>query len=1336
MGILPVYQHPQQQLIYNNNFMSYVAIPSNLKHINSIWLELMSPEEMLKMSYGEVLTSETINYRTGTPQMNGLFCQAIFGPVKNWECACGKYKRYRYAGVICDKCGVEVTHSSVRRERMGHISLAAPCAHPWFFRIVPSRIALMLDMKTLDVSRVVYFSAYIITDVNEELRTEYLSRIDNEARVRISQVESEYDKKFDEIGKQFQKDKSEDEEAMDKLVAQFEAGKELLKKQKSEQIARVEAIADLAKKEISALELKQVITELQYQELAQKFGPIFKAQIGAEALETLLKRIDLKQELLDMDERALKVKGETKRKLVKRLKLVKHFVNNSTKPEWMILHRIMVLPPELRPMLQLDGGRFATSDLNELYRRLINRNNRLRKLIQIGAPEVILRNEKRMLQEAVEALIDNSVRGGKQVMASTGIKRPLKSLTDVLKGKQGRFRQNLLGKRVDYSGRSVVVVGPQMALDECGIPKEMAVELFTPFLIGGIIRKSEEGVLSENEQAFNVHSARRLIENKHPVIYDILEEVIKDKYVLLNRAPTLHKLSFMAFRPILIEGRAIQLNPLVCKAFNADFDGDQMAVHLPITTRGQQEAKDLMVSTKNLLKPATGELIMQGSQDMILGCYYLTKLAVVKEEKDMRKFASLGEVLSGYDLGLIAINEAVVTRLKNKETGEKARIVTSAGRILFNKAFPKEAPFYNEEVNKKAYEKLLNDAYHVLGSEKMPLILDNLKTIGFRYATQSGVTLSTFDLQIPAGKQAILDGANAKSAEITELYNIGLLNDNDKYSQVVDIWTTAVDKIGEIVKDGLDPLSNVGMMIQSGSRGSVAQLNQMSGIKGVISTSTGKAMELPVQHGYVEGLTALEYFISTKGARKGQADIALRTADSGYLTRRLVDVAQTLIITTDDAGGNSGKWLSRDKSKTLGKTVWERAFGRYILKDVEFEGKVVVKAGTLLDFFKFNDVKHIDVDGAWVYSITKCTLPRGLDIKSYGEDFSTHYPVAIGTPVGVVAAQSLGEPSTQLTLQSKHSGGVLRKADITSGLPRVEEIFEARLPKVPAPMADFEGTVVKIEGNIELGYTMTVRRDGQTLALPYDSKIQTLLVDEGKAVSSEEVIMIDQYGEATLANQTGVITLANNQVIVTADKAEIKEYMIDPGTQPLIKIGEKVIRAQQLSEGHLNLQEVLDKAGIDALEDYIISELNAIYSSNGISVNEKHIEVIVRQMCNKVTILEPGDSPYTASDMVSLPMVLVTNKQLRDEGKKIAVFKRSISGISKASLSTDSFLSAASFQETARVLVEAVLSSRKDNLTGLKENVILGQLIPAGTGYSELKATEEVQEEYEVAVAL
>ena len=1316
--------------------MSYVAIPSNLRHVNSLSLELMSPEEMLNMSYGEVLTSETINYRTGTPQMNGLFCQAIFGPVKNWECACGKYKRYRYAGVICDKCGVEVTHSSVRRERMGHISLAAACAHPWFFRIVPSRIALMLDLKTIDVSRVVYFSAYIITDINLAIRDEYLSRIDKEAKNRIKQLEAEYDQKFDDLSKGYQKQKAAAAGDIDPevLKTKYEADKEITKTQKVEMISRIEAISEVAKKELSVLNHKQVITEMQYQELSQKFGPVFKAQIGAEAIETLLKSIDLEKECAELNEKILKAKGESKRKLVKRLKLVKHFLSNNTKPEWMIIHRVMVLPPELRPMLQLDGGRFATSDLNELYRRLINRNNRLRKLIQIGAPEVILRNEKRMLQEAVEALIDNSARGGKQVMASTGIRRPLKSLTDVLKGKQGRFRQNLLGKRVDYSGRSVIVVGPQLTLDQCGLPKEMALELFTPFLIGGIIRKSEQGELKEEDQAFNVHSARRLIENKHPLIYDILDEVIAEKYVMLNRAPTLHKLSFMAFRPILIEGRAIQLHPLACNAFNADFDGDQMAVHVPITLRGQQEARDLMMATKNLLKPATGELIMQGKQDIVLGAYYLTAITKQVADQEMRSYATFSEVLTAFENKAIVLGEAVITRIKNKETGMRDRIVTTAGRIIFNKAFPKDAPYINKEVNKKTYEKVLNDSYHILGADVMPQILDNIKDISFKYVTQSGISLSTFDMHIPAGKQQLLDEANGKVSQIQDLYDIGLMTEQDRHNQIINVWIDTIDKVTELVKASIDPLGNIGMMINSGSRGNISQLNQMTGMKGLSVSATGTIMELPAQHGFVEGLTALEYFITTKGGRKAQADISLKTADSGYLTRRLVDVAQNLIISIEHAGDQIGKQITREKSTKMGKTVWDRVYGRYLIKDAIHDGKVIVKKDQLIDFKTLQEVCEIDIDEVWIYSISKSPTPKGIDQMSYGSDFSDHKIVKMGTPVGILAAQSLGEPSTQLTMRSKHTGGVLTKSDITSGLPRVEEIFEARIPKTVSPLMDFDGIIEKIEGSIDTGYVIKVRKQSADMTLPFHSDFNTMIAVSGETVSSGDIVMIDKNGEATLATTAAMVEKIGNTVVLKTDKVTATEYIVEPGQQLLVRENDLVKRSNQLAEGHLNLQDLLDKAGMDALEEYMIFELNAIYSSNGIDVNEKHIEVVIRQMCSKVQILDTGESEFTIGDMISMPIIVNKNKELAAAGKSIIIFKRLVTGISKASLSTDSFLSAASFQETARVLVEAVLSGRKDSLSGLKENVILGQLIPAGTGYTpERINAEEVQEEYEAA---
>jgi DNA-directed RNA polymerase subunit beta' len=743
--------------------MPYVAIPSNLKKVDSVSLQLMSPDEMLDMSYGEVLTAETINYRTGAPQMNGLFCQAIFGPVKDWECGCGKYKRYRYAGVICDKCGVEVTKSSVRRERMGHITLAAPACHPWFLRVIPSRIALLLDMKSTDLSRVAYFSAYVITKIDEKMREEYLSKIDKEAEARIKLTKADFDEKFQELSRQYQVDKSGSSTSIDDLKAKYDTDKEILKTQQIELIARIETISEVAKKELDSLKVKDVITEIIYQELSQKFGPVFVAEIGGEAIESLLKQINLETSYKTLKEDLEKTKGQAKKKVAKRLKLVKHFINNNTRPEWMVLRRIMVLPPDLRPMLQLDGGRFAASDLNELYRRLINRNNRLRKLIQIGAPEVILRNEKRMLQEAVEALIDNSARNGRQVMASNGVKRPLKSLTDILKGKTGRFRQNLLGKRVDYSGRSVVIIGPSLKLDQCGLPKEMALELFKPFLIGRIISKSESGIIGEEHQCFNVHSARRLIESKISLVYDILDEVIQDKYVLLNRAPTLHRLSFLAFKPILIEGKAIQLHPLVCSAFNADFDGDQMAVHLPITVKGQEEARDLMLSTKNLLKPASGELIMSGgSLDIVLGSYYLTMIKPdTKDSKELKAYSSMNEAYYAYYHGHITLQDRIKVDIQKAETDDV--VETTIGRIIFNSCFPSHFRFINETMNKKTYLKFLNELYFELGPEAMPNVLDTIKELAYKYATQSGISLSSQDFNIPQSKYPLLDDSRGKS---------------------------------------------------------------------------------------------------------------------------------------------------------------------------------------------------------------------------------------------------------------------------------------------------------------------------------------------------------------------------------------------------------------------------------------------------------------------------------------------------------------------------------------------------------------------------------------------
>jgi DNA-directed RNA polymerase subunit beta' len=1316
--------------------MPYVAIPSQLKNVDSVSLELMSPDEMRNMSYGEVLTAETINYRTATPQMNGLFCQAIFGPVKDWECACGKYKRYRYAGVICDKCGVMVTHSSVRRERMGHITLAAPCVHPWFLRIIPSRISLILEMKTIDVSRVTYFSAYVITEINEEIRDEYISKIERESQARIKQSVSDFDKKFEDLSRQYQIDKSGGKYDPDILKTKYESDKEILKNQQQEMLTRIETISEVAKKELSSLQYKDVVTEMMYQELSQKFGPVFKASIGAEAVETLLKNIDLEKEEVFLKEKIETAKGQNKKKLAKRLKLIRSFLTNNTRPEWMVLRAVMVLPPELRPMLQLDGGRFAASDLNELYRRLINRNNRLRKLIQIGAPEVILRNEKRMLQEAIEALIDNSAKSGRQVMASTGVKRPLKSLTDILKGKQGRFRQNLLGKRVDYSGRSVIIIGPHLKLDQCGIPKEMALELFKPFLIGRIIAKSEAGLFQDEGAAFNVHSARRLIESKAPIVYDILDEVIQDKYVLLNRAPTLHRLSFLAFKPVLTEGKAIQLHPLVCRAFNADFDGDQMAVHLPITVRGQEEAKNLMVATKNLLKPASGDLIMSGAQDMVLGSFYLTRFTNEPKREDMKSFASTNIALTAYDKGSVKIGEKINVLIGSGKTSEV--LETSVGRIIFNNCFPSSYPFFNETVDKKSFEYILNNAYHTLGADAMPEILDTIKYTTFKYATQSGISASFADLKSPDGKHELLAETKEKVQQIQEYFELGMLTNEERYKQVVNTWRTTGDSISDMTKEQLDKEGNIGIIVSSGARGNTSQVSQMVGIRGLSVTASGHIIELPATHGYIEGLTGLEYFIGMKGQRKAQADLALKTADAGYLTRRLVDVAQNLITMSDDCGVDHGVLVNEENSASMNKSIWERIYGRYLAKDAIFEGKVIAKRDEYVDRELITKLKEAKITQIEVRSATKCALARGICKMCYGVDFSTHQPVKLGVPVGIIGAQSLGENSTQLTMNAKSSGGVLAKADITAGLPRVEELFEARSPKITVPVCTISGVVEKIEGNIDTGIKITVVSKPSEFMLSFDSTEDSLLVADGSSVDNDDVLYLKKNGELVTSVASGTVEAKGNQIILKQSGQIVKEFEVVSGIGTALKVGDKVKRGHLLAEGPADLQEIIDVAGVDAVQDYIISELNGIYVANGISVNEKHIEVIIRQMCNKIAIIDAGSSDLTPGDSLSRPLIVEMNRKLVEQGKNVIRYRPTITGISRAALSTDSFLSAASFQETARVLVEAVISGRKDHLLGLKENVILGQLIPAGTGFTDSKSNlaNVVLEEFDEMPAL
>jgi DNA-directed RNA polymerase subunit beta' len=1301
--------------------MPYIAIPSNLKNVSSISLSLMSSKEMQEMSFGEVLTSETINYRTGLPQKDGLFCQAIFGPVKDWECACGKYKRYRYSGVVCDKCGVEVTHSSVRRERMGHVTLASPCVHPWFLRVIPSKIATILDMKVADLSKIIYFSAYVVIDVKEEVRQDYLLRIDREIESRIKDVKAEFEAEIDAITKDFQKSKSQPDFDYDLFKAKYDAQKEILVANRDEQIAKIQSIAELTKQTLSDLKYKDVINEVTYQELASKFSSVFTAGIGAEAIQKLLRDMDLEEESKVIAQRILETKGQTKKKLANRLGLIRKFLGNGTKPEWMILNALMVIPPDLRPMLQLDGGRFAASDLNELYRRLINRNNRLRKLIQISAPEVILRNEKRMLQEAVEALIDNSARGGKQVMASTGIKRALKSLTDVLKGKNGRFRQNLLGKRVDYSGRSVIIVGPSLNLDQCGIPKQIALELFKPFMVGRIISKSEQGLIAEEHQCFNVHSARRLIDEKKPIVFDILDEVIKDKYVLLNRAPTLHKLSFMAFKPILVEGKAIQIHPLVCKAFNADFDGDQMAVHLPITLKGQEEARKLMLSTKNLLKPASGEIIMSGgSLDIILGSYYLTMDSIQKKaakSENIKYYFSTGEAILALENKNIDLHQKIKVRIR--KSGVDSLVETTAGRIIFNQPFPEEFRFINEALNKKAYEKVINDAYFQLGSEKLPKILDAIKNIAFKWVTISGSSLSAKDFIIPGGKVEVINSSKDKVSKVQEAFELGMTTQEERYNQIIQVWREASDTVAKMTEKAMDESNNVGLMIKSGARGNTSQLNLIAGIRGLSMTASGHTIELPALNGYIEGLTGLEYFISMKGQRKGQSDISLRTADAGYLTRRLVDVAQNLVIQTDDCGTTEGILLREGYNKQ--GSLFEpnsRLYGRYLLADVVgSSGKIVANAG---DYVEHKQLKLLKEAGAIEFTVRtpmKCSLPKGICQKCYGVDFSTHKPIELGVPVGVIAAQSLGENSTQLTMdQGKHKKGLI-EVDITEGLGRVEEIFEARMPKFKVPFFTSDLVVKDVEGSLEEGFAVTLQNKILDTRINFDSNIDTIMVDNDQSVSAMDIIMYKDTGEPISTGIAGVVTVNDNKITISQASAEVIVINTEPNHYLKVKKGDVIVKGTPITEGPLSIQEIMEKLGFDAVQDYVISQIVGIYSENGIVVNEKHIEVIVRQMCSRVLIVEPNDSEYIVGDSVRFRLIKDQNQKLVSEGKKPAIFTRLVTGISRASLITDSFLSAASFQEASKVLTEAVISSRPDRLTGLKENVILGQLIPAGTGF-------------------
>ena len=1163
-----------------------------LEIFDKIKIGLASDETIRMWSKGEVKKPETINYRTLKPEKDGLFCERIFGPTKDWECHCGKYKRVRYKGIICDRCGVEVTKAKVRRERMGHIELAAPVAHIWYFKGIPSRIALVLDISPRNLEKVIYFASYIVTD-----------------------------------------------------------------------------------KGTSGLTKCQVLTEKEYVEAVGKYGKgSFKAEMGAEALEKLLKEVDLDKLSAQIKKELEKASEQKKIKLAKRLDTVESFRLSGNRPEWMIMNVVPVIPPELRPMVQLDGGRFATSDLNDLYRRVINRNNRLKRLLELGAPEIIVRNEKRMLQESVDALIDNGRRGRPVTGAGN---RPLKSLSDMLKGKQGRFRQNLLGKRVDYSGRSVIVVGPELKIYQCGVPKEMAVELFKPFVMRELVGR---GI------AHNIKNAKRMVERLRPEVWDILEEVIKDHPVMLNRAPTLHRLGIQAFEPVLVEGRAIKLHPLVCTAFNADFDGDQMAIHVPLSPEAQAEARYLMLSVNNLLKPQDGKPVTVPTQDMILGSYYLT-MEEDGEPGEGMYFKDVEEALLAYQNGDLGLHAKVFIRMYKNINGEvkSKKIETTVGRVIYNQGIPQDLGFVDRSnpdeefkleidfpVVKKNLGKIVAKCIEKHGLSQAAEVLDYIKATGFKYSTKGAITVSAADVTSPKEKEEILAAADKKVEDIAKQYKRGLITEDERYNETIKVWEAATKEVTQAMEANFDDMNPIYMMARSGARGNINQLRQIAGMRGLMADTQGKAVEIPIKANFREGLDPLEYFISSHGGRKGLADTALRTADSGYLTRRLVDVSQDIIVREEDCGTHEGIIVRdiKDGNQVL-ETLEERLIGRYALEDVYNPNtkELIVDKDTMISTDIAEKIVASGIEELRVRSSLCCRTKHGVCAKCYGKGLATGEEVTIGEPVGIIAAQSIGEPGTQLTMRTFHEGGVAG-GDITQGLPRVEELFEARKPKGMAIISEIAGKVSIKEDKKKKEVIVTSKEDSKTYTIPFGSKLH-------------------------------------------------------------VKDGDVIEAGDQITEGSVNPNEILAINGPDGVYNYLIQEVQKVYRNQGVDINDKHIEVIGRQMLKKVKISDSGDTDMFAGSLVDMYDFEEKNEKAKEEGLRPAEGKRALLGITKAALATDSFLSAASFQETTRVLTDAAIKGKIDPLIGLKENVIIGKLIPAGTGmarYKNVKINTEIEE--------
>jgi DNA-directed RNA polymerase subunit beta' len=1379
-----------------------------VNNFDAIRISLASPEQIKGWSSGEVTKPETINYRTLKPEKDGLFDERIFGPTKDWECYCGKYKRIRYKGIICDKCGVEVTRSKVRRERMGHIKLASPVSHIWYFKGTPSRLGILLDISPRNLERILYFALYVVTRVDEAQRDKAVQRIDEEAEERVARAQAIVDEKKAELESAVADKRTEVEAAHESEKARItdqqtarteelmtaaqaveatikEAGKSLaddvvfaatgevigragdtakvalaklrevvkgevaaVEKDAKEALAAAEdkyqtAVADLTsgiddatasereqvareidetrlwarteRARVSDIKVMQILTEGEYRQLTEMHGRMFDAGMGAEAVKKIIEQIDLDELSQTLHVEMRQTSGQRRKKAIKRLRLIEAFRKSGARPEWMILSTLPVIPPDLRPMVQLDGGRFATSDLNDLYRRVINRNNRLSRLLDLEAPEIIIRNEKRMLQEACDALIDNGRRG--RAIAGTGNHR-LKSLSDMLKGKQGRFRQNLLGKRVDYSGRSVIVVGPELKLHQCGLPKKMALELFKPFVMRQLVEKGF---------AHNIKSAKRIVERVRPEVWDVLEDVIKDHPVLLNRAPTLHRLGIQAFMPVLVEGSAIQIHPLVCFAFNADFDGDQMAVHVPLSTAAQQEAKDLMLSTRNLLSAADGSPVVSPTHDMVLGCYYLT-VEAADEKGAGRAFSSADEVIMAAQLGQVHVQAPVKVELDVYDSTDEDGTIrshpevidTTPGRVIFNTVLPRQLGFSNRAMDRKALKEIIARCYRDLGPGATALLVDGIKAVGFRYATAAGITIAVDDLAVPKNKGKLLHTAEGKVADIDREFRRGFITEDERYTQTVEVWRKATDDVTQSMLSGLDERGSIMLITNSGARGSVTQIHQLAGMRGLMADPSGRIIDLPIRSNLREGMSVLEYFISSHGARKGLADTALRTADSGYLTRRLVDVAQDVITREDDCGTDIGTWITREESALVPEPFVERLIGRMAGMDIvdEKTGETIVARNAEIDEAAIEAIETAGLDRVSVRSPLTCAARHGVCRMCYGRNLATGELVALGQAVGIIAAQSIGEPGTQLTMRTFHTGGVAGE-DITQGLPRVEELFEARIPKGQATMTEIDGIVEVPPASGDQPITVRV-----THREAYDTKFKLtpqheILVANGDEVDEGQLLARLGEGDELVevkAPSAGRVTKKGNSLTLHTEEVDLREYPVPHSARLRVSDGDAVSAGDPLTEGSMNPKDLLLIKGVDTVQRFLVAEVQKVYRSQGVTISDKHIEIIVRQMLRKVTIDNPGDTELLPSELIDRFEFEETNNRILAEGGEPATAQTVLLGVTKASLNTSSFLAAASFQETTRVLTEAAINGAKDHLIGLKENVIIGKLIPAGTG--------------------